>query len=61
MLGDRVQVGVGARVLGGITIGDGAIIGANAVVVKDVPPNCVVAGVPARIIRRDGVRVDEPL
>lgn len=61
VLGDRVQVGAGARVLGGITIGDGVIVGANAVVVKDVPPNCVVAGVPARIIRRDGVRVDEPL
>ncbi len=61
VLGDRVRVSVGARVLGGITIGDDAIIGANAVVVKDVPPNCVVAGVPARIIRRDGVRVDEPL
>lgn len=61
VLGDRVRVSVGARVLGGITIGDDAVIGANAVVVKDVPPNCVVAGVPARIIRRDGVRVDEPL
>ncbi len=61
VLGDRVQVGVGARVLGGITIGDDAIVGANAVVVKDVPANCVVAGVPARIIRRDGVRVDEAL
>lgn len=61
VLGDRVQVGVGARVLGGITIGDDVVIGANAVVVKDVPPNCVVAGVPARIIRRDGERVDEPL
>jgi serine O-acetyltransferase len=61
VLGDRVQVSVGARVLGGITIGDGAVIGANAVVVKDVPANCVVVGVPARIIRREGARVDEPL
>lgn len=61
VLGDRVQVAVGARILGGITIGDDSIVGANAVVVKDVPPNCVVAGVPARIIRRNGERVDEPL
>lgn len=60
-LGDNVQVFAGAKVIGAVTIGDNSAVGANAVVVKDVPPNCVVAGVPARIVRRDGVRVDEPL
>lgn len=57
VLGDNVQVSAGAKVLGGITLGDNVVVGANAVVVKDVPPNCVVVGVPARIIKRDGVRV----
>jgi len=60
-VGNNVSVKVGARVLGAITIGDNVVIGANAVVVKDVPADCVVAGVPARIIRRNGVRVDEAL
>jgi serine O-acetyltransferase len=61
ILGDNVSVKAGAKILGPITIGDNVIVGANAVVTKDVPGNCVVAGVPARIIRRNGVRVDEPL
>src|SRR3954451_21498697 len=61
ILGDNVSIKAGAKVLGPITIGDNVTVGANAVVTKDVPANCVVAGVPARIIRRNGVRVDEPL
>ena len=61
VIGDNVHVHCGAKVLGHITVGDNAVIGANAVVVKDVPPNCTVVGVPARIIRRDGKRVDEAL
>jgi serine O-acetyltransferase len=60
-LGDNVVVTAGAKVIGGITLSDGVVVGANAVVVKDVPPRCVVVGVPARIVRRDGVRVDQPL
>jgi len=47
-LGNRVTVGAGAIVLGGITIGDDVLIGAGSVVVSDVPPGAVVAGVPAR-------------
>jgi len=47
-LGNRVQVGAGAKILGRITVGDDAIIGANAVVVHDVPPGIAVGGVPAR-------------
>jgi serine O-acetyltransferase len=51
-LGDRVVVGAGAKVLGNITIGSDTRIGANAVVVKSVPPNSVVVGVPGQIVRR---------
>ena len=51
-LGDRVVVGAGAKVLGAITIGEDTRIGANAVVVKSVPPNSVVVGVPGQIIAR---------
>ncbi len=61
LIGDNVHVHCGAKVLGAITVGDNVVIGANAVVVKDVPPNCTVIGVPARIVRRDGLRVDEKL
>ena len=50
-IGDRVDFGAGAKVLGRIRIGNDVIIGANAVVVRDVPDFAVVAGVPARIIR----------
>ncbi len=51
-LGDRVVVGAGAKILGAITIGEDSRIGANAVVVKSVPPNSVVVGVPGQIVRR---------
>jgi len=57
IIGNNVYIGAGAQVLGPITIGDNAVIGANAVVLRDVPPNCMVVGVPARIIKRDGERV----
>lgn len=56
-IGDNVRIAAGAKVLGRITIGDNVFIGANAVVIRDVPPNCTVGGVPARIIRRNGVLV----
>lgn len=49
---DNVVIGAGAKLIGDITIGNNVVIGANAVVVKDVPDNCVVGGVPARIIKR---------
>jgi serine O-acetyltransferase len=51
-LGDRVVVGAGAKILGAITIGDDSRIGANAVVVKSVPPNSVVVGVPGQVVSR---------
>ncbi len=54
-LGNNVMVGVGAAVLGSITIGDNSKIGGGSVVVKDVPPNCTVVGVPGHIVVQDGV------
>ncbi len=52
-----VVVGAGAKLLGDITIGAGARIGANSVVVRDVPPGATVVGVPGRIVTRDGLRM----
>jgi acetyltransferase-like isoleucine patch superfamily enzyme len=46
-----VWIGYGASILRGVTIGDGAVIGTHAVVTKDVPPNAIVGGVPAKVIR----------
>ena len=51
-VGDRVVIGTGAKVLGAITIGDDSRIGANAVVVKSVPANSVVVGVPGQVVQR---------
>jgi serine O-acetyltransferase len=51
-LGGGVDICAGAKIIGAITVGDRAIVGANAVVLKDVPPGATVAGVPARIIAR---------
>ena len=49
-IGDNVLLGSGCKVLGGIEVGEGAIIGANAVVLESVAPNCTVVGIPARVI-----------
>jgi serine O-acetyltransferase len=49
-LGDRVELGAGAQVLGGITVGDDVIVGAMSLVIHDVPSNSTVAGVPARVV-----------
>jgi acetyltransferase-like isoleucine patch superfamily enzyme len=50
-VGHNVWIGYGACILRGVTVGDNAVIGTNSVVTKDVPPNAVVGGVPARVIR----------
>jgi serine O-acetyltransferase len=54
VIGNRVYMGPGAKIIGPITIGDDVAIGANAVVVKDVPANAVVGGVPAKVINMNG-------
>jgi serine O-acetyltransferase len=53
-IGNRVDIGAGAKLLGPIQIGDDVAIGANAVVIKDVPPNSIAVGVPAKIIPVQG-------
>lgn len=60
-IGDNVRITAGAKVIGGIKIGNNVTVGANAVVIKNVPDNCVVVGVPAYIVRRNGVKVREEL
>ena len=52
-IGDHVLVCTGALILPGVTIGDGAMVAARAVVTKDVPPNTLVAGVPAKVVREN--------
>ena len=56
-LGNNVVVGAGAKVLGNIHIGDNVSIGANSVVIREVPPNSTVVGVPGRISSREGKKV----
>lgn len=53
VLGDGVFLGAGCKVVGAVRVGDHAKVGANAVVIADVPPHATAVGVPARIIRRD--------
>ena len=50
IIGDHVWIGAKAMIMKGVTVGNGAIIAAGAVVTKDVPENCIVAGVPAKVI-----------
>lgn len=52
VLGDDVFIGAGAKIIGAVRIGDGARIGANAVVLDDVPAHCTAVGIPARVVRR---------
>ena len=58
-LGNHVVVGAGAKILGGIRIGDNVKVGANSVVLKSVPANSTVIGVPARVIKTEGSRLPE--
>jgi len=52
VLGDDVFIGAGAKIVGAVTVGDGARIGANSVVVHNVPPHSTVVGIPARVVRQ---------
>lgn len=58
-LGNNVMVGAGAKVLGPFTIGDNTKIAAGAVVLEEMPDNCTAVGIPAKIVRREGVKVDD--
>jgi serine O-acetyltransferase len=57
-IGNNVLIGMGAKIVGAVRVGDNCKIGANAVVNRDVPANCTVVGIPGRIVARDGLRVD---
>ncbi len=56
-IGDNVLIGAGAKILGAITLGNNVRVGANSVVVKDVPPCCTVVGIPGRIIQTKGTQI----
>ena len=58
-IGNNVVIGVGAKVLGNIKIGNNVKIGGGSVVVKSVPDNCTVVGVPAEIVKREGAKIGE--
>ncbi|MDC7221520.1 MAG: hypothetical protein PQJ59_16420, partial [Spirochaetales bacterium] len=53
IIGNNVDIGAGAKILGDISIGDNVHIGANAVVITDVPSNSLAVGIPAKIIKKD--------
>lgn len=57
-IGDNVYIGAGAKIFGAITIGNNVVIGSNSVVIDDIPDNCTVVGIPAKIIKMNGKRVD---
>ena len=58
---NNVMISAGAKVIGNVTIGNNSIVGASSVVLKDVPDNCTVIGIPGRIVRQNGERVDKEL
>jgi len=58
-LGNNVMVGAGAKVLGPFYIGDNTKIAANAVVLEEIPENCTAVGIPAKIVKREGVKVND--
>lgn len=58
-IGNNVMIGAGAKVLGPLVIGDNSRIAAGAVVLNDIPPNSTAVGVPARVVKKDGMRVDD--
>jgi serine O-acetyltransferase len=60
-IGKNVMIGAGAKVLGPFTVGDNSKIAANAVVLNPVPPNCTCVGVPARVVKKDNIKVYDNL
>lgn len=58
-LGNNVMVGAGAKVLGPLVIGDNSKVAANAVVLAEIPSNCTAVGIPAKVVKREGIRVDD--
>jgi serine O-acetyltransferase len=61
IIGNNVTINAGAKIIGKVLVGNNTKVGANAVVVKNVPENCTVVGVPAYIVRRNGIKTKEEL
>ena len=61
VIGDFVDIGAGAVIVGNVTIGENAIIGANSVIFTNVPPNAVMMGVPAKVVGTNPRRNPSPL
>lgn len=59
IIGDDVRIGAGAKIIGAVKIGHRAIIGANAVVVHDVPDDATAVGIPARVVKVGGEKIDK--
>lgn len=57
-IGNNVVIASGAKILGSFSIGDNSSIGANSVVLHEVPANCTVVGIPGRVVKQDGIRID---
>ena len=55
-IGNNVVIGAGAKILGPVRIGDNCKIGANSVVIRDVPPNSTVVGIPGKVVKREGIK-----
>jgi len=58
-IGNHVTIGAGAKVLGPFTVGDNSNIAAGAVVLEEIPPDSTAVGVPARVVKRNGIRIDD--
>ncbi|ARF68205.1 serine O-acetyltransferase [Paenibacillus larvae subsp. pulvifaciens] len=58
-IGNKVVISSGAKVLGSFKVGDNSNIGANAVVLREIPPNSTVVGIPGKVVKRDGMRVNK--
>lgn len=58
-IGNHVTIGTGAKILGPFKVGDNSVVAAGAVVLQEIPPNSTAVGVPARVVKRDGRRVDD--
>lgn len=58
-IGNHVTIGTGAKILGPFKVGDNSVIAAGAVVLQEIPPNSTAVGVPARVVKRNGRRVDD--
>ena len=57
-LGNNVMVGAGAKILGPFAVGDNSNVAAGSIVLSEIPPNCTAVGIPARIVKQDGIRID---